>query len=98
MRYALDVGGSKDSTGKRKSKMNHKYKEKYFKGNELKAKRQRELYQSSPKTLTYEAESALNKEDIFKALYAGIDLFDRLIYEAKQELESKKLQYKAYKL
>ena len=76
--------------------MNHLYEENLLKKKDLENKYQRELCQNSPKTLTYETESALSKENVFKDIYAGIDLFHRLIREAKQELESKKLHYKPY--
>lgn len=91
LRCVLDAGGSKGLSGKRKLKMNHEYKAK-----NLESKTQRELYQNPPNHLAYEPESTPNKEYILRDIYAGIDLFDRLIREAKEELEDKKLHYRAY--
>lgn len=42
--------------------------------------------------LAYKSESVLkDKEAVFKDIYSSIKLFDRLIYEVKQELQSEKL-------
>lgn len=72
---------------RRKLKMNHRYKENYLKEKYLRNRDQRELYQNPPKALAYEGEAAFNREEVFKDIYAGIYLFDRLIYEAKRELK-----------
>jgi hypothetical protein len=77
-------------SGKRKLKMNHEYKEK-----NLESKTQRELYQNPSNHPTYEPESAVNKEYILRDIYAGIDLFDRLIREAREEFEAKRGHYGA---
>jgi hypothetical protein len=87
--YARHVGGSKDLIGERKPKMKYRYE-----GKPLERKTQREPCQNPPKPLTYETESGVNKEYILRDLYAGIDLFDRLIREAKQEFEAKNLYYR----
>jgi hypothetical protein len=88
--YARHVGGSKDLIGERKRKMKYRYEEK-----PLENKIQRELYQNPPKPLPYETEPGVKREYILRYLYAGIELFDRLIREAKQELEDKKLYYRS---
>ena len=69
--------------------MKYRYEEK-----PLERKTQRGPYQNLPKPVTYEIESAINKEYILRDLYAGIELFDRLIREAKQEFETKNLYYR----
>ena len=50
-------------------------------------------YQPEASTpLAYKSESVLkDKEAVFKDIYSSIKLFDRLIYEVKQELQSEKL-------
>jgi len=75
--------------GERKLKMKYRYEEKPLERN-----MQREPYQNSPKPVTCETESVVNKEYILRDLYAGIELFDRLIREAKQEFEAKNLHYR----
>ena len=76
-------------SGKRKLKMRHQYKEK-----NLESKTQTEPYQNSPNHSIYESESAVNKGYILRDIYEGIDLFDRLIREAKEELEGKEMYYR----
>jgi hypothetical protein len=71
--------------------MNHEYKEK-----NLESKAQRELCQNPPNHLAYEPQSSTNKEYILRDIYAGIDLFDRLIREAREESETKKMYCRTY--
>jgi hypothetical protein len=68
--------------------MNHEYKEK-----NLESKMQKELCQDPPNHLTYEPQTTINKEYILRDIYAGIELFDRLIRETREEFEARKLYY-----
>jgi hypothetical protein len=76
-------------SGRRNSKMERTYKEK-----DVESKKQRESNLCPPNPVTYEPQFSANKEYILRDIYAGIELFDRLIREAKQELEAKKMYYR----
>ena len=86
----MDVGGSKGWSGKTKLKMNHEYKEK-----NLERKTKTEPYQNPPSRSIHEPLSDINEDYMFRYIYAGIDLFDRLIREAREEFEDKKSYYRA---
>ena len=70
-------------------KMRHQYKEKT-----LESKTQTEPYQNPPNHLTYEPQSTVNKQFILKDIYEGIDLFDQMIQEVREQLGIKKMYYR----
>ena len=71
-------------SGRSDLKMERTYKEKT-----VESKRQRESNLCSPNPVIYEPQSSTNKEYILRQIYAGIELFDRLIREVREELEAK---------
>ena len=85
----MGVGGQKGLSGRRNSKMERADKEKT-----VESKTQRESDLCPPNPVIYEPPSSTSKEYVLRQIYAGIELFDRLIREARQEFKSKKLHYR----